>query len=73
VADAEAAIRALGFDDLRVRHHGPVALVEVPVVRLEEALARREAIVAACQEAGYAFAALDLEGLGSGRLNRLLG
>ena len=73
VADAEAAIRSLGFGDLRVRHHGPVALVEVPVNRLDEALARREDIVAACREAGYAFAALDLEGLGSGRLNRLLG
>jgi uncharacterized protein len=73
VAEAEGAIRSLGFEDLRVRHHGPVALVEVPEQRLDEALERREAIVAACRGAGYAFAALDLEGLGSGRLNRLLG
>lgn len=73
VAEAEAAIRALGFTELRVRHHGPVALVELPVDRLGEALARRGEIVAACRDAGYAFASLDLEGLGSGRLNRLLG
>jgi uncharacterized protein len=73
VAEAEAAIRALGFADLRVRHHGPVALVEVPVDRLAEALERRVELVAACRAAGYSFASLDLEGLGSGRLNRLLG
>jgi uncharacterized protein len=73
VAEAEAAIRALGFDDLRVRHHGPVALVEVPEAQLDEAMRHRAAIVEACRGAGYRFSALDLEGLGSGRLNRVLG
>ncbi len=73
VESAEAALRALGFDELRVRHHGTVALVEVPTERLDDALAAREAIVEACRRSGYAFAALDLEGLGSGRLNRVLG
>ena len=73
VAEAEAAIRALGFGELRVRHHGPVALVELPADHLAEALERRGEIVAACRDAGYAFASLDLEGLGWGRLNRLLG
>jgi uncharacterized protein len=73
VAEAEAQIRRLGFDDLRVRHHGTVALVEVPEVRLAEALAKRTEIVEACQAAGYDFCALDLEGLSSGRLNRVLG
>ena len=73
VERAEAAVRALGFREVRVRHHGTVALVEVPEVDLPEALGLREDIVGACQEAGYAFAALDLEGLASGRLNRVLG
>jgi len=73
VEAAEAAIHALGFTELRVRHHGTVALVEVPELDLDRALSARQAIVAACQGAGYDFAALDLEGLASGRLNRVLG
>ena len=73
VERAEQALRALGFSDLRVRHHGDVALVEVPLEELDGAVARREAIIAACQQAGFLFCALDLEGLGSGRLNRVLG
>jgi len=73
VEAAEAAIRALGFPELRVRHHGTLALVEVPEARLAEALSARGAIVEAARSAGYAFCALDLEGLSSGRLNRVLG
>ena len=73
VERAEASIHALGFRELRVRHHGDVALVEVPAEEIDRAVAHREAIVAACQTAGYVFCALDLEGLASGRLNRALG
>ena len=73
VERAEAAIRALGFVELRVRHHGDVALVEVPPAEFERALASRDEIVSACRRSGYSFAGLDLEGLGSGRLNRVLG
>lgn len=72
VATAEAGLRALGFDDVRVRHHGSVARVEVEVSRLDEALARREEVVAAVRAGGFAFVALDLEGFASGRMNRLL-
>ena len=70
---AEASIRLLGFRELRVRHHGEVALVEVPQSEMEAALDAKDQIVNACQEAGYLFCALDLEGLASGRLNRLVG
>jgi len=73
VERAEAAIRSLGFSDLRVRHHGDAALVELPAGQLDEALLSREKIVEACRRAGFSFAALDLEGLSSGRLNRVLG
>jgi uncharacterized protein len=70
---AEGAVRALGFPELRVRHHGDAALIEVPEARLDDALEAREAIVAAVRRAGYSFCALDLEGLRSGHLNRVLG
>jgi uncharacterized protein len=74
VGRAEAALRALGFTNLRVRHHGSVARIELPreeVARVfDEGLA--EEIVRCVRAAGFAFVALDLEGLRSGSLNRLL-
>lgn len=72
VGVAEAALRQLGFPHVRVRHHGDVARVEVPPDRLAAALDRRDEMVAAVRSAGYAFVALDLEGLRSGSLNRVL-
>lgn len=73
VARAEGALRALGFAQLRVRHHGDVARIEVPEDDLALALGRREEVVAAVRGAGYAFVTLDLEGFRSGSLNRMLG
>lgn len=72
VAAAESAMRALGFREFRVRHHDSVARVEVDDAELEEALRRRDEVVAAVKGAGYAFVALDLEGFRSGSMNRLL-
>jgi len=69
VEEAEAALRVLGFPELRVRHHGEVARIEVPVDRLADALAAREPILSAVTGAGYRWAALDLAGLRSGGLN----
>src|SRR5690606_25555456 len=51
---AEAALRRLGFSDLRVRHHGEVARVELPVEDLQRAVADplREAVHRAVTGAG---------------------
>jgi uncharacterized protein len=70
VGAAEAALRALGFRQVRVRHHQDVARVEVDPGDMERALALRDRIVAAGREAGYTFVALDLEGYATGSLNR---
>jgi len=72
VAVAESGLRALGFAELRVRHHGDVARVEVPEADLAEVVARRGAVIEAVKAAGYAYVALDLEGFRSGSLNRVL-
>lgn len=72
VERAEAGLRALGFDELRVRHHGEVARIEVPADALEAVVVQREAVVAAVQEAGYRWVTLDLAGLKSGGFNDLL-
>jgi uncharacterized protein len=67
---AEAVVKALGFAQVRVRHHGDVARVEVEPEEVERLFARREAVVAGLRKAGYAFVALDLEGYSTGSLNR---
>lgn len=71
---AEDAVRALGFGELRVRHHDDVARLELPLAELPRLLdpALRGRVVAALRGAGYRFVSLDLEGLRSGSLNRML-
>ena len=70
VEAAESALRALGFGQLRVRHHGEAARLEVEPTALGAVVARRDEVVAAVRAAGFTFVALDLEGFRSGSLNR---
>ena len=72
VEQAEAAVRRLGFDDLRVRHYGDTARIEVPLDRLTDLVEARSAVVAAVRQAGYRYVTVDLEGLRSGNLNAAL-
>lgn len=69
VEEAEAALRAMGFDELRVRHHGELARIELPLDRIDEALARRPDVVDVVRAAGYRWVSIDLDGLRSGNLN----
>lgn len=69
VANAEEALRRLGFFALRVRHYGDLARVELPVADLGRAVEQREEVVKAVKSAGYRYVTLDLEGLRSGNLN----
>jgi uncharacterized protein len=72
VARAEAGLRGLGFRQLRVRHYGDLARVELPSQDLASAVARRDEVVAAVRAAGYRYVTLDLEGFRSGNLNQAL-
>jgi uncharacterized protein len=67
---AEAAIKALGFRQVRVRHHGDVARIEVEPEEIARLVSERQTVVAALQAAGYRFVSLDLEGYATGSLNR---
>ncbi len=69
VGRAEAALHRLGFRQVRVRHHGEVARIEVELDELPAAVERRADVVAAVKAAGYRWVALDLEGFRSGNLN----
>ena len=72
VESAEAALRALGLGQLRVRHHGDTARIEVEDGALAAIVERRREVVTAVRDAGFTFVALDLEGFRSGSLNRVL-
>ncbi len=76
VERAEAALRALGITgDLRVRHHGELARIELDAAELAHWLqpAQRRALRRALVASGFARAALDLRGFRSGSLNILSG
>ncbi len=69
---AEAALRALGFAQCRVRHYDDTARIEVDLDSLPLVLTARQAIVEAVRGAGYRYVTLDLEGFRSGNLNAAL-
>ena len=70
---AEAALRALGFDDVRVRHYDDTARIELPADRLADAAEVAAEIHEVVVGAGYRYATLDLAGLRSGNLNHAVG
>jgi uncharacterized protein len=74
VAGAEDALRKLGFVQLRVRHHGDIARIEVPAEDIPRLLDRRirEKIAGRFKKLGYIYVTLDLEGYRTGSLNEPL-
>jgi pyridinium-3,5-biscarboxylic acid mononucleotide sulfurtransferase len=69
---AEEAVRALGLRQFRVRSHGDIARLEVEPAEADLAWGMREAISRALHEAGFPYAAQDLDGYRSGSLNEVL-
>ena len=71
VGRAEELLRELGFTELRVRHHGETARVEVPLADLARVLepSVRERVVRGLKSLGYRYITVDLEGFRSGSLN----
>jgi uncharacterized protein len=70
----ERFLRDLGFRQLRVRHHGDIARIEVPLDDLSRLIEQetREAIDRHFKAIGYTFVAVDLAGFRSGRMNAKL-
>jgi len=71
---AEESLLGLGFKQLRVRHHGELARVEIERGELSKALSVEmlERITSAVRAAGFVFVTLDTEGYRSGSMNALL-
>lgn len=66
---AEQALIDMGFKEMRVRCHGKLARIEVAGSDFEKAVVHHKEIAAAVKNAGFLYAALDLEGFRSGSLN----
>lgn len=71
VEAAEDLLRGLGLKQYRVRVHGDIARIEVPVDQLGLVCGDgvREKIVVTLKDLGYAYITLDLEGFRSGSMN----
>ena len=74
VEAGEERLRALGFRQVRLRHHGELARIEVDPAELSRALepAMAARIAAAIKPLGFRFVSLDLEGYRQGSLNEVL-
>jgi uncharacterized protein len=72
VENAEDFIHDLGIPVFRVRHHGDIARIEVPVQHFRTILKNRAAIGRRFHELGFTYVSLDLDGFKSGSLNRAL-
>jgi len=71
---AEDALRALGYRQLRVRHHGDLARVELAREEMPRAFApdALRAISRAMHDAGFRWVALDVDGYRTGSANEVL-
>lgn len=72
VYKAESAVRALGFTQVRVRHHGDIGRLEVlpeerRLLQNDEMMDRLAAII---KDAGFKYAVLELGGYEMGSLNK---
>ena len=72
VARAEEFMRSQGYRQVRVRHHGEIARLEVGPGEMERAFAEREEISAELKAVGFLYVTLDLTGYTPGSLNAAL-
>ena len=68
---AEDILHQMGFPQVRVRLHGPVMRIEVPMEELEKILAMRSVLVEKLKQGGGTFITLDLEGFRSGSMDEV--
>ena len=74
IGEAEREIASHGFTQYRVRHHGPVARIELTASDMKRFMEPeiRDNIVTKLKELGFLYVTLDLEGYVTGSLNKAL-
>ena len=74
IAQAEAYLRSQGFKQVRVRHHGQIARIEVESEEIERLLDPdfRRTLAVRLKSYGYSYVTVDLEGYRTGSMNETL-
>jgi uncharacterized protein len=72
IEEAENMLNALGFEDVRVRHFGNTAKIEVPNQQVSLLRKHEDAIKKNMLDIGFKVCEIDEEGLVSGKLNRAI-
>jgi len=72
IDEAEQGLKALGFAQLRVRCHGPLARLELARQDLARAMENRQEIAGVIRKAGFEYVTLDMEGYRVGSMNEVL-
>jgi uncharacterized protein len=74
VEQGEDALRALGFEQFRVRHHGDIVRIEIAREELHRAMTAEMAqeFTRIFKALGFKYVTLDLEGFRSGSMNAIL-
>jgi uncharacterized protein len=70
IEKAEEYIRRLGFSQVRIRDHYPIARIEINAGEFEKLLTHRKSIIRYLQGFRYRYITLDLNGYSTGSLNR---
>ena len=69
IEKAEESLAGMGFGQVRVRHHGDTARIELEPAEIPRAVALRSRIVAALLNCGFRYTTLDREGYRSGSMD----
>lgn len=69
IEEGEEILSSLGFSQLRLRHHGTIARIEVPEDEFLDLIACREKITDAFRSLGFLYVTLDLKGYRSGSMD----
>ena len=69
---SEEFLLKLGFKQIRVRHHGEIARIEVEPDEMKMVLNHRKAIYAALQNLGFAYVTMDIQGYRTGSMNEVI-
>jgi len=72
VDQAEIFLKELGFRRLRVRHHGDIARIEVPLELFDQVIQNRTAIIVELEKIGFPYITLDIKGFRSGSMNEVI-
>ncbi|NLI74072.1 MAG: ATP-dependent sacrificial sulfur transferase LarE [Euryarchaeota archaeon] len=72
VEKAESALKELGFEEVRVRHHGTIARIEVPRNDMIRLINLYDKVVEKLNRTGFIYVTVDLQGIRSGSMSEAL-